>query len=840
MSTTKVITGKVRFSYVNIFKSRAFQAGQDAKYSVCLLIPKEDKATIKKIKAAIDAAVQDGISSKWGGKKPANLKLPLRDGDAERADEAPEYEGMYFLNCNSTQKPGIVDKDLNEILDPDEVYSGCWGRASINFFPFNTNGNKGIGVGLNNIQKLKDDDRLALPVLPPSPTSATTSRTTRTSKEDIQMHRVMGVDIETYSSVDLTEAGVYAYVEAPDFDILLISYIFDDWGEDDVKTIDCFDADPDMMAEFCEALLDPQIVKTAFNANFERTCLAKWLQKPMPPEEWRCTMVKALTLGLPGNLAGAGEALGLPPEKLKDPQGKALIQFFSKPCKPTRTNGQRTRNLPQHDPAKWQLYKGYNRQDVVTEQEILRKLSIYKTPESEQELWALDQHMNDNGVALDIPMVEKIVEYDTRRRQELQEEAQELTGLKNPNSLAQLKRWLAEQGVEMTSVTKDTIAEALRDPELPDVVRRVLEIRTALGKTSVAKYSTMLVAHCQDHRLRGILQFYGANRSGRWAGRLVQTHNLAKNTLPDLALARELAAEGDFETMGTLFGETAFVFSELIRTAFIPSEGCRFVVSDFSAIEARVLAWIAGEEWTLEAFRQGKDIYCETASMMYHVPVEKHGANSHLRQKGKVAVLACGYQGGVGAMKRMDKGGTIPEDELQSVVDQWRGANPNVVKLWRNCELAARTVIEEHRTVRLKNGIAFGYINGNLFIKLPSGRKLCYWNTRLKMDPRDGREHIVYMGVNQETKQWGETETYGGKLVENITQAIARDCLAISMQRVAALGYNIVMHVHDEMIVDVPIEDTDALERINACMGEAIPWAPVYHYGATATRPRST
>lgn len=640
------------------------------------------------------------------------------------------------------------------------------------------------------------------------------------------MHRVMGVDIETYSSVDLTEAGVYAYVEAPDFDILLISYIFDDWGEDDVKTIDCFDADPDMMAEFCEALLDPQIVKTAFNANFERTCLAKWLQKPMPPEEWRCTMVKALTLGLPGNLAGAGEALGLPPEKLKDPQGKALIRFFSKPCKPTRTNGQRTRNLPQHDPAKWQLYKGYNRQDVVTEQEILRKLSIYKTPESEQELWALDQHMNDNGVALDIPMVEKIVEYDTRRRQELQEEAQELTGLKNPNSLAQLKRWLAEQGVEMTSVTKDTIAEALRDPELPDVVRRVLEIRTALGKTSVAKYSTMLVAHCQDHRLRGILQFYGANRSGRWAGRLVQTHNLAKNTLPDLALARELAAEGDFETMGTLFGETAFVFSELIRTAFIPSEGCRFIVSDFSAIEARVLAWLAGEEWVLEAFRNGKDIYCETASMMYHVPVEKHGANSHLRQKGKVAVLACGYQGGVGAMKRMDKGGSIPEDELQSVVDQWRQANSNSVKLWRTCELAARTAIEEHRTVRLKNGLAFGYINGNLFIKLPGGRKLCYWNTRLKLDPRDGREHIVYMGVNQETKQWGETETYGGKLVENIVQATARDCLAISMQRVAALGYNIVMHVHDEIIVDCPIEDTGAMERINACMAEPIPWAP--------------
>ena len=292
--------------------------------------------------------------------------------------------------------------------------------------------------------------------------------------------------------------------------------------------------------------------------------------------------------------------------------------------------------------------------------------------------------------------------------------------------------WLLIVGV-IGSVILSICAEALRDPDLPDIVRRVLEIRTALGKTSVAKYSTMLVAHCQDHRLRGILQFYGANRSGRWAGRLVQTHNLAKNTLPDLALARKLAAEGDFETMGTLFGETAFVFSELIRTAFIPSEGCRFVVSDFSAIEARVLAWIAGEEWTLEAFRQGKDIYCETASMMYHVPVEKHGANSHLRQKGKVAVLACGYQGGVGAMKRMDKGGTIPEDELQSVVDQWRGANPSVVKLWRNCEMAARTVIEEHRTVRLKNGIAFGYVNGNLFIKLPSGRMPCRDSSTLWM-----------------------------------------------------------------------------------------------------------
>lgn len=640
------------------------------------------------------------------------------------------------------------------------------------------------------------------------------------------MHRVMGIDIETYSSVDLAKAGVYTYTEAPDFDILLIGYKYDD--EDEVHVIDTLAVDRDFdeeLYEFRQALTDPSIVKTAFNANFERTCLAKWTGAAMPPEEWRCTMIKALTMGLPGNLADAGMALGLPEDKLKDPQGKALIQFFSKPCKPTRTNGQRTRNLPAHDPEKWKLFIAYNRQDVVTEQEILKRLAIYKIPDAEQALWSLDQHMNDNGVKLDIPMVEKIVEYDTQRRQELQEEAQTITGLSNPNSLAQLKKWLASQGVEMASVTKDTIAEALAG-DLPENVRRMLEIRTALGKTSVAKYSTMLTAVCRDHRLRGILQFYGANRSGRWAGRLVQTHNLAKNSLPDLDLARELAAAGDFDTMQTLFGETAFVFSELIRTAFIPSDGCRFVVSDFAAIEARVISWISGEEWRLEAFRAGKDIYCETASQMYKVPVVKHGENGHLRQKGKVAELACGYQGGIGAMKRMDKGGTIPEEELQAVVDAWRAANPKIPKLWRTCELAAKTAIEEHRTVRIAHGIAFSYINGNLFIKLPSGRKLCYWDTRLKLDPRDGRDHIVYMGVNQETKQWGETETYGGKLVENIVQATARDCLAVAMTRVSELGYKIVMHVHDEMIVDVPNEDTKAPAVINDIMGQPIDWAP--------------
>lgn len=640
------------------------------------------------------------------------------------------------------------------------------------------------------------------------------------------MRRVMGVDIETYSSVDLIKSGVYRYVEAPDFDVLLIGYSYDD--EDEVHVIDTMSIDrntDEELREFCEALTDPDILKTAYNANFERTCLARWLKGPMPPEQWQCTMIKALTLGLPGSLASSGVALGLPEDKLKNPQGKALIQYFSKPCKPTRANGGRERNLPAHDPEKWKLYIEYNRQDVVSETEIRRRLALYKTIDAEQALWALDQRMNDNGVRLDVGMIEKIVDYDARRSRELQAEAQAITGLENPNSLAQLKRWLAEQNVGMTSVTKDTIEEALKNRSLPANVRRVLEIRTALGKTSVAKYSTMLAAVCKDDRLRGILQFYGANRSGRWAGRLVQTHNLARNSLPDLALARELAASGDFDTMQTLFGETAFVFSELVRTAFVPSEGCRFVVSDFSAIEARVVAWIAGEDWVLDTFRAGKDIYCETAAMMYHVPVEKHGINGHLRAKGKVATLACGYQGGVGAMKRMDRSGSIPEEELQSIVDAWRAANPKIKRLWFLCETAAKTAITEHRTVRLPRGIAFSYINGNLFIKLPGGRKLCYWSTRLKMDPRDGREHITYMGVNQETKAWGETETYGGKLVENIVQATARDCLAVAMTRVSALGYKIVMHVHDEMIVDVPCEDTEAAAVINDIMGQDIDWA---------------
>ena len=634
----------------------------------------------------------------------------------------------------------------------------------------------------------------------------------------------IGIDIETYSSIDLMDAGVYRYTEAPDFTILLIGYCVDGGP---VTVIDLVGGtNIGCLNEFLTMLTNPAVIKTAFNANFERTCLAKFFGRPMPPQEWRCTMVRALTCGLPGTLAEAGEALGLPADKLKDKRGAALIRYFSKPCKPTKANGGRTRNLPGHDPEAWQQYIEYNRQDVVTEQAILTRLQGYRIPDEEQALWTLDQEINDRGVGVDLAMIDRIVQYDALRKEQLTEEAKALTGLDNPNSVSQLRGWLEGQGLYTQSLDKETVGELLKDPVLPDKVRRVLEIRQALGKSSVAKYYTIRTAACEDGRVRGILQFYGANRSGRWAGRLVQIQNLARNSLPDLEEARRLAKEGRFDEMETLFGETAFVFSELVRTAFVPSEGCKFVVSDFSAIEARVISWIAGEEWRLEAFRAGKDIYCETASQMYHVPVVKHGVNGELRQRGKVAELACGYQGGVGAMRRMDTTGSIPEEELQSVVDNWRTANPHVVQLWRTYETAARRVIEEHRPLRLPHGITFTYVEGNLRIRLPSGRKLTYWGSRIRQDPVTGRGQIVYMGVNQTTRKWEETETYGGKLVENVVQAVARDCLAVAMTRVAAMGYRIVMHVHDEMIVDVSNEDTKALERINAAMAEPIDWAP--------------
>ena len=640
----------------------------------------------------------------------------------------------------------------------------------------------------------------------------------------------LGIDIETFSSVDIKN-GAYAYSEAPDFEILLIGYKFSD--EDKVKLIDLTD-DPEELENlrFWDALTDPEVVKTAYNANFERTCLAKHTGEAMPPEQWRCTMILAVQLGLPRSLAAVGPALGLTEEEQKKKTGAALIQYFCKPCKPTRTNGQRTKNTRLNAPEKWELFKEYNIQDVVTEQTILKRLRDFRPDQSEQDLWTLDQEINDRGVLLDIPMARSIVEFDTERSADLLAEAQQITGLKNPNSLAQLKPWLADNGLATDTLRKDDVAAMLADPSLHANVRRVLEIRQTLSKTSVKKYQTMLDIAGEDDRARGIMQFYGGH-TGRWAGRSLQPQNLARNTMPDdeLDVAREFVKMGDFESLEMIFGEPAPIFSQLVRTAFIPSPGNRFVVSDFSAIEARVIAWIAGEEWRLNVFRNDGDIYCESASHIYHVPVVKHGINGELRQRGKVAELALGYGGAVGAMKQMDTTGSVPEEEMQGIVTQWRAESPKIVRMWRDCQDAAVSVIrgnQPKRVLRSLQGTEFyvKLVDGTpvLFIRLPSGRPIAYWDPKV-MDTEMG-PRITYMTQNQTTRKWERCETYGGKLTENIVQSVARDCLAEKMKQLTGQGYNIVFHVHDEMILDVPREDKQAAKLVDKIMAEPIEWAP--------------
>jgi DNA polymerase len=640
----------------------------------------------------------------------------------------------------------------------------------------------------------------------------------------------LGIDIETFSSVDIKN-GAYAYSEAPDFEILLIAYKFSD--EDKVKQIDLTD-DPEELENlrFWDALTDPEVVKTAYNANFERTCLARHTGEAMPPEQWRCTMVLAVQLGLPRSLAAVGPALGLTEEEQKKKTGAALIQYFCKPCKPTRTNGQRTKNTRLNAPEKWELFKEYNIQDVVTEQTILKRLRDFRPDQSEQDLWTLDQEINDRGVLLDIPMARSIVEFDTERSADLLAEAQQITGLSNPNSLAQLKPWLADNGLATDTLRKDDVAAMLADPSLHANVKRVLEIRQTLSKTSVKKYQTMLDIAGEDDRARGIMQFYGGH-TGRWAGRSLQPQNLARNTMPDdeLDVAREFVKMGDFESLEMIFGEPAPIFSQLVRTAFIPSPGNRFIVSDFSAIEARVIAWIAGEEWRLEVFRNDGDIYCESASHIYHVPVVKHGVNGELRQRGKVAELALGYGGAVGAMKQMDTTGSVPEEEMQGIVTQWRAESPKIVRMWRDCQDAAVSVIrgnQPKRVLRSLHGTEFyvKLVNGTpvLFIRLPSGRPIAYWDPKV-MDTEMG-PRITYMTQNQTTRKWERCETYGGKLTENIVQSVARDCLAEKMKLLESMGYPIVFHVHDEMILDVPREDKQAVKLVDKIMAEPIEWAP--------------
>lgn len=631
---------------------------------------------------------------------------------------------------------------------------------------------------------------------------------------------VLQIDVETYSSIDLIKSGVYRYVEAPDFEILLFGFAFDD---DPVQVVD-FTAIEALPKDVLDALRS-DVIKTAYNANFERTTIGKHFGIDCDPRFWRCTSVWALTLGLPGYLEGVAEVLQL--EAQKDRRGKALIDYFSKPCRPTKTNGGRTRNFPEHDPEKWQTFIEYCRQDVVVEREIRKKLERFPVPDHEWELWQLDQQINDRGVRLDQELFRAAIACDAQYTEQLMAEARELTGLDNPNSDQQLKVWLAENGLEADSLAKNHMPVLLEQAP-DDRTRRALELRQELGKTSVDKYNAMERSICQDGRARGLLQFCGANRTWRWAGRLIQVQNLPQNRIPDLALARETLRSGDFEMLEIMYGPPPFVLSQLIRTAFIPADGCRFIVSDFSAIEGRVIAWLADEEWKLEVFRDHGKVYEATASRMFGIPLEtivRGHENYRYRAFGKVAELACGYQGGPNAMAQMDTKKEIDPDEYPALVKQWRKANPNIVKLWYETEDSAVRAVREKSTVPLKHGVRYRYEGGNLFADLPSGRSLCYVNARIKPDPRFDKDGIVFDGMDQVKKKWMSHRTYGGRLVENLVQAMARDCLAEAMMRLDRAGYSIVMHVHDEVVLEVP-NGVGSVEEVTEIMSQPMEWAP--------------
>lgn len=631
---------------------------------------------------------------------------------------------------------------------------------------------------------------------------------------------ILQIDLETYSSVNLLKCGVHRYVEAPEFEILLFAYAYDD---EPVQVVD-LTAFEDVPEQVMRDLTDTTVTKTAFNAAFERTCIRKHFGVECNPRQWRCTAVHALALGLPGHLEGVAEVLKL--EAKKDAKGKNLIKYFSVPCKPSKVNRQRTRNYPHHDPEKWEQYKAYNVQDVVVEREIRRKLERFPVPEHEWRLWALDQQINDRGTRLDPGLFKAAIDCDAQYGERLVMEAKEITGLANPNSDSQLKGWLVEHGLEAESLRKEFMP-ALLDAAPDDDIRRVLELRQEMGKTSVDKFKAMDRSMCADERARGLLQFCGANRTWRWAGRLIQVQNLPQNKIEDLELARETLRSGDFELLELLFGPPPFVLSQLIRTAFIPSPGCRFIVSDFAAIEARVISWLADEQWVLDVFRGHGKIYEATASQMFGIPFEsivKGHPNYELRARGKVAVLACGYQGGPKAMAAMDSKKEINPDDYPRLVKQWRDANPNIKRLWYKAEEAAVTAVREKTTVKLAHGVQYRYEAGVLFADLPSGRSLAYVNPRIKPDPKFSKDGMVFDGMDQVKKKWMSHRTYGGRLVENLVQAIARDCLAVSMERLANEGYGIVMHVHDEVVLDVPI-GSGSVEHVTEIMGRPIEWA---------------
>lgn len=630
--------------------------------------------------------------------------------------------------------------------------------------------------------------------------------------------KVLSIDIETFSSVDLTKCGVHAYTESEDFEILLFAYALDD---EEVGVVDLAQNE-EIPEEVIDALTDPSVIKTAFNAQFERTCLAKYFSRELSPKDWRCSQAHSLTLGLPISLDGVGKCLNLENQKMDE--GKALIRYFSIPCKPTKANEGRTRNLPIHDKEKWELFKEYCKRDVEVEREIRKKLENYPMTDKELKLWFLDQRINSCGVKIDKSLVENAIKCDGLYQKELMEEALHLTTLDNPNSPSQLKAWLEEKGIEVNSLSKQKVSELLEEVKDPEV-KRVLELRQEMSKTSVKKYEAMDRAMCRDERIKGLLQFYGA-ATGRWAGRIINPQNLPRNDMEDLDLARKLLLAGNYEALELLFDSVPDVLSQLIRTAFVPSENSRFIVSDFSAIEARVIAWLAGEKWRMDVFNSHGKIYEASASQMFKVPIEAIDKGSILRQKGKISELALGYQGSVGALKAMgaiDMG--LTEEELKPLVDTWRQSNPNIVKLWWDIEEAAITAVKEMKTVNMQYGLKFNYRSGILFVTLPSGRSLAYIRPKIEVHERFNKDKLSYEGIEPGTRKWGRVDTYGGKLTENVIQAIARDCLAESMIRLDEKGYKIAFHVHDEVVLDVP-NNFGSLEEVEAIMGESISWAP--------------
>ena len=627
--------------------------------------------------------------------------------------------------------------------------------------------------------------------------------------------KTLSIDIETYSSANLAKCGVYRYVEAPDFEVLLFGYSVDG-GPIKVVDLACGEKIP---SEIISALTDDSVIKWAFNATFERICLSRFLGMPtgdyLSPSSWHCSMIWSAVMGLPLSLEGAGAVLNL--QKQKITEGKDLIRYFCQPCNPTKANGGRARNLPQHAPDKWFAFKRYNLRDVEVELNIQKALSKFPVPDSLWDEYSIDQEINDRGVALDMTLVRRAIEMDGRSRTELTQAMKDLTELDNPNSVAQMKSWLSNNGLETETLGKKAVAEMLKSA--PQELQTVLLLRQQLAKSSVKKYQAMESAVCADGRARGMFQFYGANRTGRWAGRTIQLQNLPQNHLEDLAEARALVREGDFEAIEMLYEDVPDTLSQLIRTAFIAPNGKKLIVADFSAIEARVIAWFAGEEWRKKVFEEGKDIYCASASQMFGVPVEKHGVNGHLRQKGKIAELALGYGGSVGALKAMgaiEMG--LEEKELQPLVQAWRQSNPKIVEFWWAVDRCAKEAVRMHDTYET-HGITFEYKSGMLIITLPSGRTLVYPKPRIG-ENQFGGECVTYEGVGA-TKKWERLESYGPKFVENIVQATARDILCYSMKTLR--NCSIIMHIHDEIVIEA--DPRMSLEAVCEQMARTPSWA---------------